>query len=114
MLRPNTPSSYKSVDKRDIEYEVEEEDDVEQYNPCFAVNNLFGLLLAVLMTMLTIVPYWADTNGEHSSPLLSDVRIFKGFFTGCLSRHSSQWQCEYHSHEGRFDSRSMKPGYKLL
>ena len=60
------------------------------------------------MNKLAIVPYWADTNGEHSSPLLSDVRIFKGFFTGCLSRHSSQWQCEYHGFNGEFEARSMK------
>ena len=110
MIRPNTLSSVSKNDQFNIDSDEDEdeEDEIETYNPCFAINNLFGLILALLMTMLTIVPYWVDTNGENSSALLSDVRIFKGFFTGCLSRHSSQWQCEYHAFNGGFDARSMK------
>ena len=110
MLRPNTLSKSSKNNQLDLDSldEDDEDDELESYNPCFAVNNLFGLLLALLMTMLTIVPYWVDTDGNTSSNLLSDVRIFKGFWTGCLSRHSSQWQCEYHSSTGGFDGRSMK------
>ena len=50
--------------------------------------------------MIVIVPYWVDTNSGSSSVLLSDVRIFKGFFVSCLTRHTSQWQCHYQTFDG--------------
>ena len=65
------------VDEDESEDEEEDDDEV-LYNSCFAINNLYGLLLASFQLMITIVPYWADTDSAESSHLLSDVRIFKG------------------------------------
>ena len=61
--------------------EESEEDDEEEeifYNSCFALNNLYGLMLSIFQLMILIIPYWADTDSAQSSHLLSDVRIFKG------------------------------------
>jgi len=95
------------------EGQLEEDDDEDEeepthYNPCFAANNFLGLLLAVFQMMIVIVPYWVDTNSGSSSVLLSDVRIFKGFFVSCLTRHTSQWQCHYQTFDGDFEFYSMR------
>lgn len=79
-----------------------------KFNDLYAINCLIGFICACSQMMLIIVPYWIETDYHSSSELLGNVHIFKGFWTKCLTRHVSQWQCTYYEYSGPFQLRSIE------
>ncbi|CAG5110404.1 Oidioi.mRNA.OKI2018_I69.chr2.g4813.t1.cds [Oikopleura dioica] len=88
--------------------EYDEEEDEDEFSSFWAFNSLLGLLAAIGMALLIVFPYWVETDLHESSSLLGDVRVFKGFWTQCLTRMESQWQCAYYSFNGHFSMKSIQ------
>ena len=88
--------------------EYDEEEDEDEFSSFWAFNSLLGLLAAIGMGLLIVFPYWVETDFHESSSLLGDVRVFKGFWTQCLTRMESQWQCAYYSFNGHFSMKSIQ------